>query len=100
MALMYPGGCAEYRLPPAIIFEPFRLRRWHLCLLQGTRRAKAVAKPVGDRTNEFYLKLIGTDKPSAQRRLSMFAPPQPTDPKARESWLPVWTASIVRPIHK
>jgi hypothetical protein len=22
------GGYAEYRLPPAIIFEPFRLRKW------------------------------------------------------------------------
>jgi hypothetical protein len=26
MALIYSGGCAEYRLPPVIIFEPFRLR--------------------------------------------------------------------------
>jgi hypothetical protein len=25
MALMYAGGYAEYRLRPAIIFEPFRL---------------------------------------------------------------------------
>jgi hypothetical protein len=23
---MYSGGYAEYRLPPAIVFEPFRLR--------------------------------------------------------------------------
>jgi hypothetical protein len=25
MALIYTGGYAEYRLPPAIIFESFRL---------------------------------------------------------------------------
>jgi hypothetical protein len=26
MALTYSGGCAEYRLFPLVVFEPFRLR--------------------------------------------------------------------------